>query len=40
MSVEGLLGLEGTGPGATGCQAGEFAGRAGVGAAVGGKNTC
>jgi len=37
MSVEGLLGREGVGPGAVGCQAGEFAGGAGVWAAVGGR---
>jgi len=35
VSVEGLLCLEGTGPGAVGFQAGELAGSAGVGAAVG-----
>ena len=40
MSVEGLLGWEGAGPGAIGCLTGEFAGGAGVRAAVGGKNTC
>jgi len=38
VSVEGLLGGKGAGPGAIGCQAGKFAGRAGVGAALGGKN--
>ena len=36
VSVEGLLGLEWAGVGAGGFQAGEFAGGAGVGAAVGG----
>jgi len=36
VSVEGLLGLEGAGPGAIGFQAGELAGGEGVGAAVGG----
>ena len=36
VSVEGLLGLERVGSGAGGFQAGELAGSAGVGAAVGG----
>ena len=35
VSIEGLLRLEGVGPGAVGFQAGEFAGSAGVGTAVG-----
>jgi len=35
VAVEGLLGREGAGPGAIGCQAGEFARGAGVGAAGG-----
>ena len=37
VSVEGLLGLEGTGPGAIGFQAGELAGSAGVGTTMGGR---
>ena len=37
VSVEGLLGLEGTGPGAVGFQAGELAGSAGVGTAMRGR---